>query len=70
MKTLILLACCIGLLSACSPGKSPWEGVQQIAPSQIAYEVATVDGCEYISIAGKYGFSHKGNCKNPIHNSK
>jgi hypothetical protein len=26
-----------------------------------------VEGCEYISLPGKYGFSHKGNCKNSIH---
>jgi hypothetical protein len=70
MEKIILLACCIGLLSACSVEESPWKGVQQIAPSRVSYEVIIIDGCEYISISGKYGFSHKGNCKNTEHENK
>ena len=36
------------------------------------YEVYTLQGCEYIVVnqgVGRWG-SHKGNCKNPIHNKK
>jgi hypothetical protein len=36
------------------------------------YEVYTLEGCEYILIGegnNRWG-SHKGNCKNPIHNKK
>jgi hypothetical protein len=36
------------------------------------YEVYTLEGCEYIVAGvGKYQWgSHKGNCKNPIHNGE
>ena len=36
------------------------------------YEVYTLEGCEYILVGlgnNRWG-SHKGNCKNPIHNKK
>lgn len=38
------------------------------------YTIKTIDGCEYIEVAygtgrtdGYYSLTHKGNCKNPIH---
>jgi hypothetical protein len=36
------------------------------------YEVYTLEGCEYIVVGvGKYQWgSHKGNCKNPIHQTQ
>lgn len=34
------------------------------------YRTYVIDKCEYISIEGASGISHKGNCKNPIHSHK
>ena len=36
------------------------------------YKVYTLEGCEYILVGGGNGQwgSHKGNCKNPIHETK
>lgn len=31
------------------------------------FTVVVADSCQYIYLPGKYGFSHKGNCDNPIH---
>lgn len=38
------------------------------------YTVKTIDGCEYVEVSsmigsqyGYYSLTHKGNCKNPIH---
>jgi hypothetical protein len=37
-------------------------------PSTISIlDTYIVEGCEYITLPGKYGFAHKGNCKNRIH---
>lgn len=37
------------------------------------YKVVTVDKCEYIQYASSFGFvevTHKGDCKNPIHDCR
>ncbi len=38
------------------------------------YDIAVIDGCEYIVSFGHWGgeyiYSHKGNCKNPIHQTR
>lgn len=34
--------------------------------SRITYNVVVLDGCQYIC-GSSGGFTHKGNCKNPIH---
>jgi uncharacterized alpha/beta hydrolase family protein len=31
------------------------------------YRVFRIEGCQYIWLTGSGGFSHKGNCDNPIH---
>lgn len=68
MKKIILAVCCIGLLSSCisRDDLSDNRELGQII-TVIPTGTVLVEGCEYISLPGKYGFSHKGNCKNPIH---
>ena len=53
-KLLILLAIC--LLVGCNEFFEYHTSV-----------IFVIEGCEYITVKGLYGFCHKGNCSNPIH---
>jgi hypothetical protein len=75
----ILFLICISLItSACnndavktpSPHRTELDNTSEYYDQH--YKVYTFEGCEYIVInsgSSKWG-SHKGNCKNPIHQSE
>ena len=80
MKKLIVVSLSLLSVTSCSEHSSGTK-----APSQSRlvldttslyydqnYEVYNLDGCEYIKIGyGKYSWgSHKGNCKNAIHQNE
>lgn len=81
MKTLILLlnACLILAFAGCEE-KKPIPTAQEaiklttwpnFSGSHFDYSVIEIDGCEYLLMDTTHGFrvvTHKGNCKNPIHN--
>ena len=67
------------LISSCNenPGpKAPNSKRMELDPESKYhdqnYKVYTLEGCEYILVGGGNGQwgSHKGNCKNPIHETK
>jgi hypothetical protein len=71
MKKLILSTLLIGMMSGC--GESNIEKVEtqkKYLKTGYPIEIVTIDSCEYIY--GPWGnatvLTHKGNCKNPIHN--
>lgn len=67
------------IFCSCGPTKEEWEADQarKIKNGEVFdyYDVIVVDGCEYLSRQpGTHShngscdqFTHKGNCKNPIH---
>lgn len=59
MKYILLLLITIGLFSCTA------------ITDESNYSIITIDNCEYIKkyegYNRGYSFSHKGNCKNPIH---
>lgn len=68
---LVSLATGVGLIAACEPsGKNLGRAT---SPSS-DYQIVVIEGCEYIEVArnldfnnAAYSLTHKGNCKNPIH---
>jgi hypothetical protein len=77
-KTLILISALV-LMYSCGPEKkrpkAPEDLRLELDTATIYrdqnYQIYTLDGCEYIAVGygnGRWG-SHKGNCKNPIHES-
>jgi len=44
----------------------PYENLKKIA----LQETFVIEDCEYITVKGLHGFSHKYNCSNPIHGGK
>ena len=79
---LILCALVILLVTSCNIKQEKTDVVSDVIPHNELnnnsryynqqYEVYTLEGCEYIVVGygkEKWG-SHKGNCKNPIHNEK
>ena len=65
----LVVICVFVVIAACNPtppGDTPIEQRQN-------YAIKTIDGCEYIEIDlgylhnRIYALTHKGDCKNPIH---
>lgn len=67
----LIVLCIFAVLAACNsnpapPGDTPIEQRQN-------YAIKTIDGCEYIEVdmgvldGRVYSLTHKGDCKNPIH---
>ena len=79
---LIILASAIlsiGLITvACNSHSKPYTPTRALDSTSdrwdLQYKIYTFEGCEYIVVApGNTHFtwgSHKGNCKNPIHQTK
>ena len=70
MKKLLLATLLIGMVSSCEePTTKPTQHSVKIGVSATELKVVEIEGCEYF--IGKYDrsavFTHKGNCKNPIH---
>jgi hypothetical protein len=65
-KILILFTIVIGLVGCVATDDH--EGVAVIENTGENISTVVIDGCEYIK-SPVYGgvYSHKGNCKNPIH---
>ena len=62
-------------LSSCSNNKckQPIQSTELSTTSERydnRYQIYTLEGCEYIVVGNGYSTwgTHKGNCKNPIHN--
>ena len=75
MKKLILLLTTLLMFAACYPIENsgvPREPVKNPNATYEGYSTLILDGCEYWEIgldnSYSYAFTHKGNCKNPIHN--
>lgn len=71
IKLTLLMAITL-LLSGCFVDESkPYVTVPigQGEVSKLNYTIITVDGCEYVyfGYGGAVVFTHKGDCKNPIH---
>jgi hypothetical protein len=71
MKTKLVALFAIAFMTACETPKG--DSVQK----KEGYSVKIIDSCEYIEVSGMlgsssgyYSITHKGNCKNPIHNCK
>jgi hypothetical protein len=75
---ILFLLCSSLIISACSkntkkepnPHRMELDNTSQYHDQN--YEVYTLEGCEYIMVGvgnNRWG-SHKGNCKNPIHQSE
>lgn len=68
MKYLILIALCV-LCAGCTPNVS--ENAPH-TPSLSSYEIVKIRDCEYIQYSSSndlysYGYTHCGDCSNPIH---
>lgn len=57
------------LLSACHPKATSTVEVPMEGSAPQTLSVVTIDGCEYFycPCEGARIYTHKGNCKNPIH---
>ena len=60
--------------SSCAPAPpdpTVWHRPVTIIP-EVDYDIYIIDGCEYVVVGVGYGqtMSHKGNCKNKIHEYK
>ena len=78
MKYLILLISVLLLMGCNLPSNlfKPYHNLEVIGSigsqnmfSAILYS-AVIEDCEYLYIAGGRGFTHKGNCSNPIHGGR
>ena len=86
MKTFIslnLIVICIGMIVMFSSCNEQDRGVKAPLSKRLEldstsrysdqnYKIYTLEGCEYVVVGygnQRWG-SHKGNCKNPIHNEK
>jgi hypothetical protein len=72
MKKLLLATLLIGMVSSCEEPTTTTQSTQhsvKIGVSATQLKVVEIEGCEYFM--GEYDrsglFTHKGNCKNPIH---
>ena len=72
--TIVFLAMLSGLISCNSPqpNVSKTKTTYQIEPDLAIVEIVIIDGCEYLY--GPWGnatvLTHKGNCKNNIHQKR
>lgn len=48
-------------------GFRAWEPEKEAQSAITAEKSIILEGCEYVSVVGQYNYTHKGNCKNPIH---
>jgi hypothetical protein len=64
-----LLIAIILITSSCSQN-IPDKGYKITSKAGYSFYVVDIDSCEYIrsDVYGGYNLTHKGNCKNPIHN--
>lgn len=77
MKRILILISITFLITGCTENPGPKAPDSKRMELDLAskyydqdYKVYTLEGCEYILVGdgnGQWG-SHKGNCKNPIHN--
>ena len=72
MKKVLLATLLIGMVSSCEEATTTAQSTQhsvKIGVSATKLKVVEIEGCEYFM--GDYDrsamFTHKGNCKNPIH---
>jgi hypothetical protein len=72
MKKLLLATLLIGMISSCEEPTTTTQSTEhsvKIGVSATKLKVVKIEGCEYFM--GEYDrsamFTHKGNCKNPIH---
>jgi len=78
MKNIIIILGIILTISlfSCDKNQGFGGGTQWVKKEAVknTYEIIEIEGCEYIYVsvnsgyAGGLGLTHKGNCKNPIHN--
>lgn len=76
-KTILITILSLGFFSSCKENRGPKapnsKRMELDSTSQYCdqnYKVYTLEGCEYIVVGygnTRWG-SHKGNCKNPVHN--
>jgi hypothetical protein len=76
MKRILILTSITFLITSCNENLGPKAPDSKRMELDLAskyhdqnYKVYTLEGCEYILVGsgkGQWG-SHKGNCKNPIH---
>jgi len=71
MKKLILATLLIGMMSGCIESNIEKQKTSyNLGNGNPPIEIVTIESCEYIY--GPWGnatvLTHKGNCKNPIHN--
>jgi hypothetical protein len=59
----LLSGCLLLMFTQCAPQRSVYRGKTHIG----RYEVVEIEGCEYIYGRLENVFTHKGNCKNPVH---
>jgi hypothetical protein len=76
MKRILILISITFLITSCNENLGPKAPDSKRMELDLAskyhdqnYKVYTLEGCEYILVGGGNGQwgSHKGNCKNPIH---
>ena len=64
----ILAIILVAFLCGCDDSVQPMTLTQDSDGREI--KVVTIEGCEYFKLytyGGNYVYTHKGNCKNPIH---
>lgn len=66
MKNLIKYGFIAFVICFCSCSKSDFKTENN--GHIYSFDVIEIDGCEYLVSSSK--FTHKGNCKNPIHNCR
>lgn len=63
----------VWILSSCDYDNYLKKGLYNDRETLKNYNVIVIDSCEYLQWRSAYGYfmiTHKGNCKNPIHNKK
>ena len=69
MKRILAITLILGLFSCKEPNVEKKTTTYRICNDMDPLEIVTIDGCEYLY--GPWGnarvLTHKGNCKNPIH---
>lgn len=73
MKKLFLSLTILLMFASCGPVENsgiPREPRKNSNKVYESYDTVILDGCEYWESGdgNTYAFTHKGNCKNPIHN--
>ena len=63
MRKALSIIIVLALSSCNNKGKQPIQSTELSS-----YKTYTLEGCEYIVVGNGNLGTHKGNCKNPIHN--